>query len=144
MEKLRRMDTDKCLFLFGNIFLIIGIIVGIIVVVAHIPLGTGEDCSFHRFTGLYCLGCGGTRAMLAFLKGDILTSMRYHVFTTYSLVWYILFMGSHYVSLITKGRIKGMRFRLRYIIIGVILLVGHFVIRNLMLVKYGSILWPMG
>ncbi|MBQ8010781.1 MAG: DUF2752 domain-containing protein [Oscillospiraceae bacterium] len=28
-------------------------------------------CVFHKTTGLYCMGCGGTRSMMALLHGDI-------------------------------------------------------------------------
>ncbi len=28
-------------------------------------------CMFYEGTGLYCLGCGGTRSMMALLHGDI-------------------------------------------------------------------------
>ena len=144
LEKLRQMDADRCLFLLGNIFLVFGVIAAMIITVLHIPLGTGGDCIFHKFTGLYCIGCGGTRAMLSFFRGDIFLSMKYHVFTAYGLSCFFLFMGSHYLSILTKDRIKGMHFRLIYVIIAVVLLIGQFIIRNIMLVKYQTILWPVG
>lgn len=34
-----------------------------------------EVCLFHKTTGLYCLGCGGTRSLMALLHGDILRSL---------------------------------------------------------------------
>ena len=32
-------------------------------------------CFFHLLTGLYCLGCGGTRSMKALFHGQILLSV---------------------------------------------------------------------
>ncbi|MEO5716235.1 MAG: DUF2752 domain-containing protein [Luteolibacter sp.] len=33
-------------------------------------------CFFRKLTGLNCPGCGGTRAFFAFLRGDLVTSLR--------------------------------------------------------------------
>lgn len=35
-------------------------------------------CPFHRATGLYCPGCGSTRATHHLLNADVLASLRYH------------------------------------------------------------------
>ncbi|MBK1881643.1 DUF2752 domain-containing protein [Luteolibacter pohnpeiensis] len=40
--------------------------------------GFSPGCPLHRSTGLYCAGCGGTRAFFALVKGDPLLSMRMH------------------------------------------------------------------
>lgn len=32
-------------------------------------------CMFHKYTGLYCPGCGATRACSALLHGDLKTSL---------------------------------------------------------------------
>ena len=32
-------------------------------------------CMFHQMTGLYCPGCGATRALSAMLQGDVLASL---------------------------------------------------------------------
>ena len=36
-------------------------------------------CFFHLVTGLDCIGCGLTRAMHAFLHGDIITGLSYNL-----------------------------------------------------------------
>ncbi len=144
LERLRQMDADKCLFLLGNVMLVLGMVFGLLVKIGELELGTGGDCMFRRITGMYCMGCGGTRATLAYLHGHILTSIKYNAFVAYGLTFFFFFMGSHYLRVLTKGRIEGLHFKLRYVIIGVVILTLHFIVRNIMLINYGSVLWPIG
>ena len=43
-------------------------------------------CLFRVFTGLYCPGCGGTRAVRALLSGQIIKSLYFHPFVLYMTV----------------------------------------------------------
>ena len=50
------------------------------VVVLMFPPGSPRTkwlpkCLFHEWTGLYCPGCGGTRALYALLHGELKTSL---------------------------------------------------------------------
>lgn len=48
-------------------------------------------CLFHRLTGLYCPGCGGTRSIYALLTGRIGQSLYYHpiiIYTVVCFLWY--------------------------------------------------------
>lgn len=36
-------------------------------------------CTFHEITGFFCPGCGNTRAVLALLRFDLLTSLGYNI-----------------------------------------------------------------
>lgn len=51
-------------------------------------------CLFHALTGLYCPGCGGTRAVKYLLQGQIWTSVQYHPLVLYAAVVGILELGS--------------------------------------------------
>ena len=44
--------------------------------VAGALLLSGYRCPFHAITGWWCPGCGGTRAMLALLHGDVAGAWR--------------------------------------------------------------------
>jgi len=50
-------------------------------------------CIFHKITGLYCPGCGGTRAFIAFISGHFIQSFIYHPIVEYSFlcILYIFF-----------------------------------------------------
>lgn len=52
-------------------------------------------CLFHRVTGLCCPGCGGTRALQAFLRGDWAAAWHYNMFLWLSL----LLLAEEYVRL---------------------------------------------
>lgn len=36
------------------------------------------ECFIHKMTGLYCPGCGGTRAAICLLKGRMWTAFKYN------------------------------------------------------------------
>lgn len=40
-------------------------------------------CVFQKALGLYCPGCGGTRAFRALFRGDILRALYYHPAAVY-------------------------------------------------------------
>lgn len=58
-------------------------------------------CIFRRVTGMYCPGCGGTRAVVELLKGNILRSLWYHpvvVYTAGLYGWYLISNTIEWIS----------------------------------------------
>ncbi len=49
-------------------------------------------CPFHKFTGLYCPGCGVTRMLFSLIKLDFYQAFRYN-----SLVFILLIIGIIYL-----------------------------------------------
>lgn len=87
-------DIDKVFYVLGLIIIGVGIILmllffstGINVLLLYPP------CTFHEITGLSCPGCGGTRAFIALLHGDIMKCIYYYPPLLYSITVYILFMA---------------------------------------------------
>lgn len=115
-------------------------------------------CIFHRLSGLYCPGCGGTRAVKALMEGHFVASFFHHPFVLYCAVLYALFMISHTLewiaahkkisrkvisqeskfpikqkkSLHEKHLVKGLSFNIRYVYIGVILILVQWIVKNLL------------
>ncbi len=93
-----------------------------------------------RVLGIYCPGCGGTRAFKYLLKGQILESIYYHPVVLYGAAFYIIFMFSRIVEYISKGKVKGIKWRNIYLYIAVIIIVINFVVKNIALLRYNVLL----
>lgn len=110
-------------------------------------------CVFRRLSGLYCPGCGGTRAVQALLEGHFLACFFYHPFVLYCAVMYALFMLSHTLELIftckcfksrqtsntkksphEKPFVRGLNFNIRYVYIGIIVILLQWMLKNLFLI----------
>lgn len=63
-------------------YLIITILLAILAVILSLSIDIWQkfvpQCVFHKVTGFYCPGCGGTRAVIAMLKFDFITAFRYN------------------------------------------------------------------
>lgn len=93
-------------------------------------------CALYSTVGLYCPGCGGTRAMNYLLHGHFLQSFVYHPVVPYTGALVFCYILSHSLSILTKGRLRAMLFRpvYFYIMIGIILV--NWIVKDaLILVK---------
>lgn len=57
------------------------ILAGVVLVAGHALGWRLWVCMFHEITGLPCPGCGLTRGMTAFARGDVQQALRWHPFT---------------------------------------------------------------
>lgn len=94
-------------------------------------------CPFHALTGLYCPGCGGTRAVWYLLHGHFLLSFRFHPLVLYAVV---ALLGEMAVFLAAKaGRrskiCPGHEKYLLYVAVGIVAV--NFVVKNYFLIRYG-------
>ena len=108
-----------------------------IIKVLHIDILHIIRCSFHALTGLYCPGCGGTRAVVYLFKGDILRSFRFHPFVLYCICFYILFMVKGTWAYIFNQNKGYMKFRMWYVYAGVVVLLVQFLVKNYLLIVCG-------
>jgi len=49
----------------------------------------GPVCAFYKFTGLYCPGCGSTRALYHLLHGNVAKAFRYNPFFVFFAPWLV-------------------------------------------------------
>ena len=94
-------------------------------------------CVFHAVTGLYCPGCGGTRAAEALGKGSILLSFLYHPIVVYAVVIYLWFMISHTIEYLFRHRVQiGMRYRNLYIYLALVLVIINIAVKDIALTAF--------
>lgn len=96
------------------------------------------DCLFLGLTGLYCPGCGGTRAITYLYQGHLLRSFIYHPVVLYTAVfggWYLI---SHTVELISHGKAAiGMRYRDIYLYAAAAIILLNWLVKNFFILRYG-------
>ena len=98
-------------------------------------------CTLYEATGYYCPGCGGTRAIFALVRGDIIKSLYFHPLVPYMTLVGGWFMISQTIERLSKGRIRiAMHFRMLYVWIGLALLAIQFIWKNGVLLFTGTAL----
>lgn len=90
-------------------------------------------CMFHALTGLYCPGCGGTRAFRALLQGNLFQSFCYHPIVPYAAILGIWFMLSQTIERLSRGRLRiGLRFREIYLWVALGILIANVLLKNIL------------
>lgn len=97
-------------------------------------------CVFHEVTGLYCPGCGGTRAVKALLSGSLAGSLWYNPTVPLAVSAFILFMVTQALERCTGGRIKGIKYRNLYMWLLLAIMLVNCMVRNFLLIRYGIML----
>lgn len=94
-------------------------------------------CIFHSVTGLYCPGCGGTRAVSALLHGHIVTSFICHPLVPCTAITAGWFLISQSIERISKHKIKiGMKYRDVYIWAALGIVIKNFIVKNILLMVW--------
>ena len=142
-------SLDTCAYIGASICIIILIIYSAFSYTLRINLTDYmPPCILHSYTGYYCPGCGGTRSILFFLKGDLANSLLYHPVIVYTMVPGIWLFISHsifrlqrYVAKNNNREIKRttlhkvvrpLSVKPAYIYTGIIILIVQCIIKNLL------------
>lgn len=94
-------------------------------------------CIFHEWTGLYCPGCGGTRAVKALLRGEVLVSFFYHPLVLYCAVIAVWFAISYFLYWRTGNPKYRLFLDAKFIYAGVVIIIVNFLIKNYFLIARG-------
>lgn len=97
-------------------------------------------CTFSRKTHLYCPGCGGTRAVRYFLKGDMLSSFLSNAIPVYTAIVLLRIWVALFHNTVMEKIRKGKKWTLfyRWEMWGILIVVaGYFILRNVFLVLFG-------
>jgi hypothetical protein len=108
-------------------------------VIDHAPgneNGQLSSCIMHNLPHIYCPFCGGTRAMVALVRGRIWHSLCYNPLSAY------LTAGFLYFDVVAAVRIKNnhptpLSIPRWYWIVGIAIAVLVFLVRNVALIGYG-------
>lgn len=144
----------QAVYLVNKIFYRIGVLIFVITCVAAILQNTRMidvttflyPCLFHQLSGLYCPGCGGTRAVKALLEGHFISCFIYHPVVFYCFILYVVFMGSHTLEHIWKKWnnmqkksphkklfVRGLEFKVIYVYLGILIILVQWMIKNIIL-----------
>lgn len=95
------------------------------------------ECVWWTNFGIYCPGCGGTRAVNALFHLQLLKSFYYHPLVPYMALGGGWFLLSHTIGILSKGRWKGIRFRSWYVVLALVIVIVQFMIKNILLLGFG-------
>lgn len=88
-------------------------------------------CLLRTFTGYYCPGCGGTRAVYALLHLQLWRSFCYHPLVPYGAAVYGWFMISHTIEKFSHRRLcVGMKWNPLWLWMGLVILVLNVLIKD--------------
>lgn len=91
-------------------------------------------CILYTLTGVYCPGCGGTRAILYLLRGHPLKTLIYHPLVFYTACFGGWFMLSQTIDRISGHRIPiGMKYHDNYLWAAIIIVAVNFILKNFFL-----------
>jgi len=128
----KQKALEDSLFSAGLIALLAGtaaVIIYFCIIVEKIAL---PPCIFSTYLGIYCPGCGGTRAFNALLHGRLLQSVWYHPLVLYTAVVFGGFMLTQGLERLGVKHIRGWKYHDWPMYGAVIVLVCNFLMKNLL------------
>ncbi|HKM35434.1 MAG TPA: DUF2752 domain-containing protein [Lachnospiraceae bacterium] len=136
MKTSEKITLEKGMYIFG----IIAIIIGIPILYFYMKAFSKGDlpvCMVYQYFGIYCPGCGGSRAVKALLEGKILESFCDHPIVLYTVVIYFVFMISQTLHFINPVKVKGIRFHYWFLYGALVVIVLNVLVKNVLKFCFG-------
>ncbi len=127
----KRLSIEDILFITGIIVFVVGVPV-VYLLITGADKGWFPPCLFPVLFGLYCPGCGGTRALKALCSGDVIHSFYYMPVIPYTIIFYVIFMVSQLLMRISRGKIKAMKYHDIYLYIALFLIIANWILKNVL------------
>ena len=91
-------------------------------------------CYFHDLFHLYCFGCGGTRAVRAFLNFHFVDSFLCNPLVIYGAIMFCYYYIGSWLRYLSHPWQKFFRYRGWLLTLSMVILFGVFIVRNILLV----------
>jgi hypothetical protein len=111
------------------IFAALAAVVAVLLVVDPTKTHILPGCWFHAMTGLYCPGCGATRALFRLIRGEPIDALRYNALLVVVMPWLAFRLGRYAVGAMTGRTWPAGDGRWDRVLAA--LFIGFFVVRNL-------------
>lgn len=130
-----RKKEENALFLIGWSMVGVLFLIYISCQIFSISLfKNNAPCVLHTFLGIYCPGCGGTRAISALLHGRLWDSFSCHPLVPYTAVISGWFLISQTIERVSKHKLViGLHYRDAYLWIALGIVVVNFILKNVLL-----------
>lgn len=135
----KRKTLEDELYIMGLVALGLGMIGAFLFLKFVLPNMPERPCIIFEYLGVYCPGCGGTRAVIHLLHGRLLKSVWYHPLVMYGVVLYVWFMLSHTLHKLHIIK-SGMKFKEGYLYGALVVLGLNFVLKNILKFGFGILM----
>lgn len=136
---MRQRDKEEtALFYIGWSLVFFAAVIGLMYQLFPLPFSKLLlPCLVNSTFGIYCPGCGGTRALSALLHGKLTTSFICHPLVPYTAVVGGWFLISQTVERLSKHRVEiAMKYQDGYIWAALVIVTVNFLLKNLLLVLW--------
>lgn len=129
------MKKEKNLNDYVYISVIIIVLVLIMFYIIYVLIGKPPifNCWIYENFGIYCPGCGCTRALINLVQGNIIKSLYYNPTVLYTVIVLIIYLVGNTIAKVLK---KDSKYILKYtpilIYVGIFILIGTCIVKNLL------------
>ncbi len=136
MKQKKHISLEQGMYFFGIVIFFLAVFF-VVYLKNVLVYKVWPDCFLYSYFGIYCPGCGGTRAVMALLEGRIWDSIYYHPIVVYTAIIYLVFMIPQTIHYISRGKIKGIRFRYWFLYGALVVIIINFLVKNIFKFIYG-------